>query len=40
MGITVRNDVRLTAKTMSVTYRTGRVLGVRRDGLAQLATEV
>ena len=38
MGITVKNDVHLTAKTMYVTYRTERVLGVCRDGLAQFVT--
>ena len=40
MGITVRNDVQQTAKTMSVTYRTEHVLGASQDGVAQLVTQV
>ena len=32
MGMDVKNDVQLTAKTMSVTYKWERVLDVLRDG--------
>ena len=40
MVITVKNNVRQTAKTMSVTYRTERALGVRRDILTHTVTQV
>ena len=40
MEITVNNDVQLTAKTMSVTYRRERVLVVNQDGRAQFVIHV
>ena len=40
MGLTVRNDVQLTAETMCVTYRKELVLDVYQDGWTQLVTQV
>ena len=40
MGLTVRNDVQLTAETMCVTYRKELVLDVCQDGWTQLVTHV
>ena len=40
MVIIVKNDVHLTAKTMSVTYRKELVLDVNQDGMGQLVTQV
>ena len=40
MGIVVKTDVQLTARTKFVTYRTELVLDVRQDGRAKLVTQV
>ena len=40
MGLTVRNDVQLTAETICVTYRKELVLDVYQDGWTQLVTQV
>ena len=40
MGMTVINNVQLTAETMSVTYRRELVLDVNQDGQAQLVSHV
>ena len=40
MGLTVRNDVQLTAETIYVTYRKELVLDVYQDGWTQLVTQV
>lgn len=40
MEITVNNDVQLTAKKMSVTYKRELVLDVHQDGRAQIVTHV
>ena len=40
MGLTVRNDVQLTAETICVTYRKELALDVYQDGWTQLVTQV